>query len=134
MLRRTFSRFQCDVTREAFCHDHINSPFADTVAFNKAGILQPLQRCIAQNLGSFLDLVEAFNFFCADVKQANRWLFYLEKRARHTRAHHRIIHELARIGTDSRTDIQHNTFTAQSRPDSRNSRALYIGQHAQTEL
>lgn len=53
-----------------------------------------------------LDLVEALDLFRTDIEETNSRLAYLEERARHSGAHHSIIHELTRIGADCGAHVQ----------------------------
>src|SRR5690606_7724785 len=96
----TFRSLERDIAGKNFCHDDVYRTLADIVAFNKTGIGKSVERCVAQNLASFLDLVETFYLFRPDIQEPDGRFAHLEQGPRHTSPHNGVIDELTRIGAN----------------------------------
>ena len=73
---------------------------------------------LSQHLGRFLDLLNPLDLFDADIEETDRWSLHAEQGSGHRRAHQGKLDDLAAIGANIRTDIEHDALRRNRRPDS----------------
>jgi hypothetical protein len=107
-MRQTFGGFQCHVADEAIAHHHVGGALENIVAFN---VTVEIQVAGPQQFAGLLDNLIAFDFFAADIQQADTGIGFVFQRGNQRGTHQSELQQMLGIAIGIGTQVEHTDLS-----------------------